>query len=333
MKTPALPLTIISILTIGSLAICPFIGMTFISPFQLQHDSSSYFILFYLRIPRAIVAFLSGGSLALCGMTFQAMFRNPLAEPFTLGIASGASCGAALTILSGLTIVFPHVPLLSLGSFIGACIAMALVTAFSGFGEKSNSYTMLLSGVAVSFIFSSLLMLFQYLSNMQDSFHIVRWLMGGIDVFGYQSVAILAFFVMTGSAIVFFKLSEIDHFLTGEDVAGSRGVDVKKTKRLLLLASTLMIGAMVSTCGPIGFVGLIVPYLARRFFKMSHKIIAPVSFQLGGTFLLVCDTIARSILGSVEIPVGVITAICGAPFFLWILIGDSKNGQGSIFHS
>ncbi len=322
----------VSIASFALLLICPCIGMKFISPFDLSAQSSQYTILFSIRIPRTIVAFLGGGALSLCGMVFQAMFRNPLAEPFTLGIASGASFGAAVAILSGLAIGMPGIPIVSVSAFIGACIAMAFVGGIANFSNKSNTYAMLLSGVAVSYLFSSLLMFVQYLSNMQDSFHIIRWLMGGLDVYGYGPVIVMSVFIIIGAGIIFSRLTEIDHLITGEDIARSRGVDVARNKNLLLLACTLMIGGIVANCGPIGFVGLIVPYFSRRFFKMSHKIIAPVSFLSGGAFLLVCDTISRTIFGSVEIPVGVITAFCGAPFFLWVLLGDKKNFHGGIFH-
>ena len=322
----------ISIICCIALFICPFIGMEFISPFAAYSDSSQNAILFSIRIPRAITAFLGGGALAICGMVFQAMFRNPLAEPFTLGIASGASCGAAATILSGLAFSFPGIPTLSIGAFAGACIAMALVSGFSNLHNKSNSYTMLLSGVAVSFLFSSILLFLQYVSNMQNSFHIVRWLMGGLEVYGYSQVIVMSVFICIGCVIIVSNIAEIDHLITGEDIAQSRGVDVGKTKNLLLLACTIMIGGVVANCGPIGFVGLIIPYFARRFFKITHKIIAPASFISGGAFLLICDTVSRTILRPVEVPVGVITAFCGAPFFLWILLGDKKSFHGGIFH-
>jgi iron complex transport system permease protein len=325
-------LIIIAVGALAFLLLCPFIGMVFISPFSLYEESSQSSILFSLRIPRTIVGFLSGGALALCGMVFQAMFRNPLAEPYTLGIASGASCGAAISILSGLTALFPGMPIISLGAFAGACIAMALVSGFSRFSHRQNNYTMLLSGVAASFLFSSILMFVQYLSNMRDSFHIVRWLMGGLEVYGYDQVITMAGFIVIGCVAVFSKLTEIDHLITGDDIAQSRGVNVKKTRNLLLWACTIMVAAVVANCGPIGFVGLIIPYFSRRLFILNHKIIAPVSFLLGGTFMLVCDTLARTILGAVEIPVGVITAFFGAPFFLWILLGDKNSLQRGIFH-
>jgi iron complex transport system permease protein len=209
---------------------------------------------------------------------------------------------------------------------------MALVAGFSRFSDRSNSYTMLLSGVAASFLFSSLLMFVQYISNLRDSFHIVRWLMGGLEVYGYSQVLSLFLITILCGTAIFGKLTEIDHFITGDDIAQSRGVDVKKTRNFLLWACTIMVAAVVANCGPIGFVGLIIPYFSRRFFILKHKIIAPVSFLLGGTFLLICDTVSRTILGSVEIPVGVITALFGAPFFLWILLGGKHSLRRGIFH-
>jgi iron complex transport system permease protein len=327
-----LKLILICFSALFALLLCPFIGMIFISPFGMPMESAQFTILVSLRIPRTIIAFLSGGALALSGMVFQATFRNPLAEPFTLGIASGASCGAAISILSGLTVLLPGFPVISCGAFAGACLAMALVSGFSSFSHRSNTYTMLLSGVAASFLFSSLLMFVQYLSNLRDSFHIVRWLMGGLEVYGYSQVITMSGIIIVCGAVIFGKLTEIDHFITGDDIAQSRGVNVKKTRNLLLWACTIMVAGVVANCGPIGFVGLIIPYFSRRFFVLNHKIIAPVSFLLGGTFLLACDTLSRTILGAVEIPVGVITAFFGAPFFLWILLGDKKSLRRGIFH-
>jgi iron complex transport system permease protein len=325
-------IVLIGFLSLIVLIICPCIGMEFISPFKVFQDSSQYVIFFNIRIPRALTAFICGGALAMCGMVFQAIFRNPLAEPFTLGIASGASCGAAVSIFSGFTALLPGIPMISIGAFIGAFIAMALVSGIAIYPNKSNSYTMLLAGVAVSFLFSSLLMIIQYASSMRDSFHIVRWLMGGLEVYGYRQVITMSALVLVGLVVIFRNLAEIDHFITGEDIAQSRGVDVVKIRNLLILACTIMIAGVVANCGPIGFVGLIIPYFSRKYFKMAHKILAPVSFLAGGSFLLICDTLSRTILGTVEVPVGVITSFCGAPFFLWILLGDKKNLHSGIFN-
>jgi iron complex transport system permease protein len=302
------------------LAITPFIGMSLISPFEIFENDLQREILFNLRIPRVLTAFLAGAGLSLCGMIFQAMFRNPLADPFTLGIASGASCGAAMTILAGISGAILGIPFISVGAFVGAACSMVFVYGIATLSRTVSNVGMLLAGLAVSFLFSSLLMFFQYLSSFRDSFQIVRWLMGGIEAFGYRSFFVLLPFVTIGTGIIIIKLSELDQLLTGEDIASSRGVNVRQTKSILLIAATLLVGSIVSMCGPIGFIGLMAPHICRMMFSANHRLLGPASFLFGGTFLVLCDTFARIVVAPAEIPVGVITALLGGPFFLWILL-------------
>jgi iron complex transport system permease protein len=311
---------------VAVVAIAPFIGMEIITPGHLFKNDLQSTIFFSLRVPRVCVAFIAGAGLALCGMMFQAMFRNPLADPFTLGISSGASCGAAATILLGLNGAVFGVSFISLGAFAGAAISMACVYLISSLQRTPSSLTMLLAGIAISFLFSSILMFMQYLSSLRDSFHIIRWLMGGIEVFGYHQILSMLPFVMAGMAILFFKLSELDHLLVGDDLAKSRGVRVNMTKNLLLLAATLIVGSIVAVCGPIGFVGLMTPHICKMVFKTRHAILGPASFMAGGIFLVLCDTLARVVIAPAEMPVGVITALLGGPFFLWLLFIRKARG-------
>jgi iron complex transport system permease protein len=325
-KSSVFHLFFLFIAAIIVLAAAPFIGMDFISPLQLFKNDLQTTIFFTLRVPRVLVAFIAGSGLALCGMMFQAMFRNPLADPFTLGISSGASCGAAATILLGLNGAFCGVSYISLGAFTGAAISMVCVYLLSSLQKTSSSLTMLLSGIAISFLFSSVLMFMQYVSSLRDSFHIVRWLMGGIEVFGYQQIVSMLPFMAIGMFIVLIKLPELDHLLAGEDLAKSRGVRVNLTKNLLLLAATLIVGSIVAICGPIGFVGLMIPHICKMLFKTKHTILGPASFLSGGIFLVLCDTLARVVIAPAEMPVGVITALLGGPFFLWLLFIRKAGG-------
>jgi iron complex transport system permease protein len=276
------------------------------------------------------MAFIAGSGLALCGMIFQAMFRNPLADPFTLGTSSGASCGAAAVILLGLQGSFLGISFLSVGAFCGAAIAMFLVYLLSSLQKTSTSLTMLLSGIAISFLFSSMLMFMQYISSLRDSFHIVRWLMGGIELFGYQQIVSMLPFYFLGIIIFYFTLPQLDQLLVGDDNAKSRGVRVEAVKKLLLFAATILVGSIVAVCGPIGFVGLITPHICRMFFKNNHRILGPATFLCGGTFLVICDTIARVIIAPAEMPVGVLTSLLGGPFFLWLLFFKKTKGNGYV---
>ncbi len=328
MKTGSslLQLMFLSIAAVVVLATAPFVGMQFISPRHLFAGDLQATILLTLRIPRVLVAFSAGSGLALCGMMFQAMFRNPLADPFTLGISSGASCGAATTILLGMSGAVAGVPYISLGAFLGAAASMACVYVLSSLQRASTNLTMLLAGIAISFLFSSMLMFMQYMSSLRDSFHIVRWLMGGIEVFGYQPFLSMAPFLGLGTAILAVKLPELDHLLVGDDLAKTRGVRVNRTKNLLLFAATLMVGSIVAVCGPIGFVGLMTPHICKMVFKTGHTVLGPASFLFGGIFLVLCDTLARVVIAPAEMPVGVITALLGGPFFLWLLFVRKARG-------
>jgi iron complex transport system permease protein len=268
---------IASLLGIAGLAIvlCAFIGMKTITPHLLAASPFDAHIFWYLRIPRVLTAFLAGSGLALCGMVFQALFRNPLADPFTHGTASGASCGASIVILFGVSGSIIGIPTLSFGAFIGAAIAMMCVYGIASLRRSSSSLTMLLAGIAVSFLCSSLMMFLQYMSSMRDSFQIVRWLMGGIQVAGFNPFLSMLPFWIIGTAIVLLLLPRLDQMVAGEDLAQSRGINVRRTKQLFLVAAILLVGGIVAVCGPIGFVGLMVPHLCRRFVSGSHLFLGP----------------------------------------------------------
>jgi iron complex transport system permease protein len=247
-----------------------------------------------------------------------------MADPFTLGVASGASFGAALTILTGAVGTVLGLPVTTIGALCGAALSFSLVLAFSARVRSGSPNTVLLAGIAVSFFFSSLLMFSQYLSSMRDSFRIVRWLMGGVEVFGYKPLLSMLPFAAIGMVLTFANVKALDHFLTGEDVAQTRGVRVRLSRNLLLAAASIMVGGTVAVCGPIGFVGMIVPHVCRTVFGAVHTILLPACFLTGGIFLSLCDTFARTIIAPAEIPAGVITALLGGPFLIWVLRRGSR---------
>jgi iron complex transport system permease protein len=304
-----------------------FIGMQALTPWSITAGSIDYEIFWRMRVPRILAAFLAGSGLALCGMVFQAIFRNPMADPFTLGTASGASCGAAATVLAGFTGAVLGIPLVSVGAFIGAAIAMAVVSIIASARRTTGSLTMLLTGIAVSFLFSSLLMFIQYVSNFRDSFQIVRWLMGGLQATSYGALITLFAFWCVGVALISVQLPRLDQLLAGEDLAHSRGVNVVFVRQWLLAAATLLIAGIVAVCGPIGFVGLMVPHICRRLISANHLLLGPACVLVGGSFLVIADTVSRIIIAPAEMPVGVLTALIGGPFFLWLLFGKRKNDE------
>lgn len=325
--------TLLLMSTLGMSALvflaAPFFGMRFISPEVLFRDAGLDSTLFWdIRVPRVCAAFLAGSALALSGMTFQAMFRNPLATPFTLGTSSGASLGAALYVQLGLSVSLLGIPGITLFAFLGAVLAILLVYGLTLARRGFTTASMLLAGVAISFFFSSLILFLQYISDFTHAYRIMRWLMGGLEVLGFETVLNLLPFVIAGSAILLYLTHELNLMMTGEEMAASRGVDVKRVRTFLFFATSLMVGSVVALFGPIGFVGMMVPHICRLLIGANHCYLAPASFFFGGTFLVLCDTLARTVIAPAEIPVGVITALLGGPFFVWLLVGGTLARGG-----
>ena len=329
MKT-GVKLLLLAFFSLLVLVTAPSIGMEFIVPFG-SGDPLQLTIYHELRLPRVLTAFFAGAGLSLCGMVFQALFRNPLADPYTLGIASGASCGAAMMVVLGFTGTVLGLPMVTFGAFTGSVLATGLLFGFASFRRSVDKLTMLLAGVALSFLFSSLLMFFQYLGDPHDSFYIIRWLMGGMETIGYRSLLLFLPFELVSVTIIFLQLPQLDHLLTGDDIARSRGVDIRRTRTLLLLATTLLVGSIVAVCGPVGFIGLIVPHFSRTLFSWKHVWTGPATALSGGVLLVIADTLGRTVIAPTEVPVGVITALLGAPFFLWVLLSTSGNGRSHEF--
>jgi iron complex transport system permease protein len=303
------------------LAAAPFIGMTAISPDVLLGGGGKEQEIFWrIRVPRVVAAWIAGAGLAAAGMAFQALFRNPLATPFTLGVASGAALGAAVSIRAGLSTVFLGISSVSLAAFAGAVLSVFLVYGLSRIRAPLTTATLLLAGVAVNFFFSSLNLFTQYISDFTHTFRIIRWLMGGLEVTGFASVGQMAPFTVAGLAIIVLKWRELDLLSTGEEIAASRGVSVAGVQRALFFASSLVVGGVVAVCGPIGFVGIMAPHICRLLVGPGHAYLIPGTVLFGGSFLVLCDTLARTIIAPAEIPVGVITALLGGPFFLTLLL-------------
>ena len=310
-----LKLTILILLSLAVLILFPMIGMT-----DIFSDPSGMDILFKLRIPRVLTAFLAGAALAASGMIFQALFRNPLATPFTLGISGGAALGATIYIRFGAPLLMLGISGTSLAGFLGAAGAVMLVYGLTRMKSSFTSSTLLLAGIAVNLFFSSLILLMQYFSDPGETFRMIRWLMGSFSVVGFSTPTNLAVFTAIGIGITAFLTREMNLLLTGEELASARGVSVEKTKKLLFLAASLMTGAAVAFCGPIAFVGLMVPHIGRKLIGSDHRKLFPAVLFFGGGFMVLCDGLARILVAPVEMPVGLITSLLGGPFFIWLLI-------------
>ena len=318
------------LLAVAVLCIAPFCGMQPI-PFRALwgnvDDYTKIDILWKLRIPRVVMAFVAGTALATSGMVFQAMFRNPLATPFTLGVSSGASLGAALCIQQKWIFFVLGMSSVSLSAFLGAIISIVLVYALTvGSRQGSTTATMLLAGVAVSFFFSSLILFLQYISDFTQTFQILRWVMGGLNrIASFHDVMNIFPFMASGCLLVWYLILDLNLLCTGEEFAFSRGVNVQQTKLLLFFAVSMMVGAVVAVCGPIGFVGLMAPHICRLMVGPDHRYLFPATWLFGGAFLVICDTAARMVMAPTELPVGILTALLGGPFFLWLLLARRQD--------
>lgn len=279
-----------------------------------------------LRLPRIATGFLAGCGLALGGTAFQAVFRNPLAEPFILGVSSGASAGAALALfLGGGAALAGWLAWENAFAFAGAFAAVLVVHALTRLRGGNSPAQALLAGVAVNFFFSSLVMLMQHLSDPANAARMFRAMIGGIAAANQRQLLVALPFLAVGALVVMMRRRELDLLSLGEEEALTRGVDTAGTRKTLFLAVSVMVGAITALCGPIGFVGLLAPHICRRLVGPGHGRLLPASALFGGAFLVAADLAARMVIAPAELPVGVISSLCGAPFFLWLLM--RRTGQ------
>ncbi len=267
-----------------------------------------------IRLPRALLAVAVGGTLSLGGLVFQARLRNPLAEPYILGISGGAAVGAILAMLSGLA-MFPGV---TLSSFAGSLLVMAGVLIMTRGRGTGRSDSLLLAGVMLNAFCSACIMFLISLSDSAQVHHILFWLMGDLSM---AAPGQLWLFVPLGAcfALIFFQARPMNILLTGEESAAALGLHLQRTTWVLLGTTSLMVSLVVSQAGLVGFVGLVVPHFFRLLLGPDHRILVPACILGGGAYLVVCDLLARSLPASGEMPVGVITAMIGAPLFIVML--------------
>jgi iron complex transport system permease protein len=315
---------------IAAIAVAPLVGPTGISlvraldssvPFAENLDAQIFFI---ARLPRVLAAALVGATLASAGVVFQALLRNPLATPFTLGISAGASLGAMLAITMGLELAIGALTAIPVASFMGAAAAVLVVYGLSrARRQRLSTMVLLLAGVTLNSFFSALIIGLQYFADFSQTFRTVRWLMGDLDVGSYAPiVAALPFALVAFGAFSVLPRS-LNLLSLGGDAAAARGVNVLGAQRLAFFSASLATGAAVSLGGPIGFIGIIVPHLVRLLVGSDHRLVVPASALFGAAFLIACDLVARTVMSPLELPVGVITALIGGPFFLYLLVRRS----------
>jgi iron complex transport system permease protein len=322
----------VTLLVFGSLLVAaiiggPLIGSSEISlarafdrnvPFAENPDAQIFFI---ARLPRTLAGALVGAALASAGVVFQGLLRNPLATPFTLGVSAGAALGAMLAITFGWSIAWIGIPAAPVASFVGSLTAVGIVYLLATARHRGlSTNVLLLAGVTMNAFFSALILFVQYFADFAETFRILRWLMGDLDISSYQPLATAAPLVFCALAVFAWLARPLNLLNLGTDAAESRGLDVLRAQRLAFASASLATGAAVSVGGPIGFIGIIVPHLVRLMVGADHRIVLPASALFGAAFLIACDAVARTIMAPLELPVGVITALIGGPFFLWLLV-------------
>jgi iron complex transport system permease protein len=327
----------IALVTLGSLSmtivvllIAPTVGSTPISLSRVFDRSIAWDanvdaqIFFVARLPRVLSGALVGAALAAAGVVLQAMLRNPLATPFTLGVSAGGALGAMLAIAFGLDLGVLGVTSVPIASFIGSLLAIAVVYALATSQKRGlSTNVLLLAGVTLNSFFSALILFVQFIADFTQAFRAVRWLMGDLDVGSYMPILAALPFLL-GAFAVFAMLPRTLNLLTlGEDVAAARGVEIVSAHRWAFFSASLATGAAVSLGGPIGFVGIIVPHLVRLVVGSDHRVVLPAAALFGAAFTVLCDLTARTIIAPLELPVGIITALIGGPFFLWLLVKKS----------
>lgn len=301
------------------LATMPFIGSTRVDLGKVwRGESPDREILVQARLSRVLLAALAGGSLALAGVLFQALLRDALATPFTLGVSSGASLGAVTAIAFGWRTV-AGLPALWVSAFAGAGVILLAVMWIASEERRLSSFTLLLAGVTINSMCMAGILLLHYLATFGQSFAIVRWLMGGVDAVEFRTLGWVAILVVPAAAAATGLSKDLNLLSVGEVWAATRGVPVGRTMAVAYLASSFLTGVVTAMTGPIGFVGLIVPHALRLVAGADHRVLVPCSFCVGAGFLAACDTLARTMLAPAEIPVGVVTALAGGPCFIWLL--------------
>ena len=278
-------------------------------------------IFWNLRLPRVVLSVLVGAALSVCGATYQSVFRNPLTDPYVLGISSGASLGAAIAILLGLE---AHLWGVGGMALLTALLTILLIFKIASIGNRMHTTTLLLTGVCLTFLITAVISLLMALR--QDKMEsIIFWTMGSFASASWMDVWIVLPVVVLGILVVLFYSKDLNLLLVGSETAQSLGVEVEKVRRRLLLFTTLMVAFAVSACGVIGFVGLVVPHCVRLVCGADNRRIIPYSIFVGGLFLLLGDTRARTLIPPNELPVGSITSLLGAPMFIYLLYKSKRS--------
>lgn len=296
--------------------------------FEGNWPPSQFNIVWLIRFPRVLMAIFVGAGLAVVGVAMQALVRNPLADPFILGISSGASVGAVLVLATGL-FAFAGVFAVSSAAFLGALLTFLLVFLLAQHNGRLSPIRLILAGVAISYLFSGLTSLITLTSGDRGlARRVLFWILGGLSGTDWSDLMLPAFVLAAGTAYLVLQARSLNSLIIGEETAATLGVDTAMFRKQLFLVTSLVTGVMVAVSGAIGFIGLMIPHMVRFFVGSDHRRVLPVSMLLGAIFLIWVDVAARTLFAPIELPVGIITALFGAPFFLWLMRSRLKTRTG-----
>ncbi len=332
--TPTRLLTVMGILTaglVGSIVLALSVGTVQVGlgeivgiffgkllPNPVSWTETHETIVLSLRLPRTLLAGIVGSALALAGAGFQAISRNPLADPYVLGVSSGAAFGVVLGVLTGLG-AGAGILFLPLFGFVGALVAAVVVYGIASIDGRLPVHTLLLAGVVVSLFFSSAIMLASALMQAEELQGVMFYLMGNLRIVSYPTIGIVVGCLLIGTALIYAQVLPLNLLSAGEEAAAQLGVEPERVKRIIFVACSLVTGAAVSASGSIAFVGLMVPHAVRLCLGPDNRVVIPASLLAGAIFLILADIVARTVVAPTEIPVGAITAFLGAPFFAYLL--------------
>ena len=291
----------------------------FVAALRGQALSRDAAILFQLRLPRLLMAGVVGAALSAAGAGFQGLLRNPLADPYILGVSGGGALGAIVAIWLGIGTIFGRIPAVPVFAFIGAFLTVMAVFRIARVGGRVPAHTLLLAGVVANAFLSALIMFVVSVAGMNMAYNMVNWMMGAVGYESYGTILGTMAYVALGSFVLAGLGRDLNLLALGEDAAYQGGVPVERVKAAAFFGASLVTGAVVSVSGLIGFVGLIVPHITRLLFGPDHRLLIPGSMLIGAGFLILCDTLARTVIAPAEIPVGVVTAMAGGPFFILLL--------------
>ena len=322
-----LALAVLGGLLVAVAVVSLFVGSAALSPRAVARalagradpDSIERIVTLGLRLPRIVVAMLAGGALAVAGVAFQGLTRNPLAEPSVLGISSGAAFGVVLAQVGGLGASALDALTVTACAFAGALVAAGAVYAIAAAPGGLSVGTMLLGGVIVSIFFSAAITVLISIVDFNRLGGVIHWLLGNVGPIPPASLALFGVLALVGAWLIGTRTRELNVLALGEEAALQLGVDAEALKRRVFFGAALLTGSVVAFAGPIGFVGLIVPHLLRGALGQDHRLLVPTALVGGATFLLAADTLARNVVAPAELSVGVLTAFCGAPFFVYLL--------------